>query len=114
MRISDWSSDVCSSDLLEPAARPPLAHGFVHPLREAVALSANATADRRRPASNERSDFDLDLILDIDARGNGCLDPPYLLDVPRVDRENKSKAQQDIVAGAVSEACPPTTERENR
>src|SRR3546814_4211023 len=110
MRISDWSSDVCSSDLLEPAARPPLAHGFVHPLREAVALSANATADRRRPASNERSDFDLDLILDLDASGNGCLDPQILLDVPRVDRENKSIAHRGIVAGAISRSEEHTSE----
>src|SRR3546814_13288584 len=35
MRISDWSSDVCSSDLLEDLAQPPLAFaiGRAHDLR---------------------------------------------------------------------------------
>src|SRR3546814_11665067 len=36
MRISDWSSDVCSSDLLSPKENrtlPPLRHALVHRLK---------------------------------------------------------------------------------
>src|SRR3546814_6281510 len=34
MRISDWSSDVCSSDLLQGAAPAPGEGGAVHPQRK--------------------------------------------------------------------------------
>src|SRR3546814_16476665 len=49
MRISDWSSDVCSSDLLDLAARPlaeqhPVA-GFDVELAQFAVLVANARAD---------------------------------------------------------------------
>src|SRR3546814_3377269 len=57
MRISDWSSDVCSSDLRSLALNPKLADGFIAlgfsdyygRLDYDAALTAFATAQRLRP-----------------------------------------------------------------
>src|SRR3546814_7324330 len=45
MRISDWSSDVCSSDLLR-AERLPLAIGAPDPARIAAAIGSRPERDR--------------------------------------------------------------------
>src|SRR3546814_696433 len=44
MRISDWSSDVCSSDLLDPAARTALIH-VEDAAREIVAQAESPAPD---------------------------------------------------------------------
>src|SRR3546814_9156352 len=50
MRISDWSSDVCSSDLAGPH-RDPDDFGQPQRRRRPIGRQARATADRRRPYS---------------------------------------------------------------
>src|SRR3546814_12369516 len=63
MRISDWSSDVCSSDLLSPAGIRSMRMGEVSPLfliraplsRLHCAKSRHGEAARRRPVSRLRS-----------------------------------------------------------
>src|SRR3546814_20254532 len=51
MRISDWSSDVCSSDLVEPAfeqfGRDPVL--VLHMRRDGLTLVATAPKHHRRP-----------------------------------------------------------------
>src|SRR3546814_20134325 len=47
MRISDWSSDVCSSDLAEPADRDALRLAARQALRPAPQKMANAQKLRR-------------------------------------------------------------------
>src|SRR3546814_19742364 len=62
MRISDWSSDVCSSDLHSPPV-PGSVHTLAAPRTHAVrgqhpataALSANGQLDRRRPRRQPQS-----------------------------------------------------------
>src|SRR3546814_16582694 len=51
MRISDWSSDVCSSDLFDPGIRHALAAGArraVADVREPGSRRAHGRADHRR------------------------------------------------------------------
>src|SRR3546814_6043858 len=48
MRISDWSSDVCSSDLVSPASAPPA--------RRSAGGQRSAARDRRPPAAQPRDD----------------------------------------------------------
>src|SRR3546814_9618863 len=43
MRISDWSSDVCSSDLKTPASRPAITFKHVFPLSRASYNSPEST-----------------------------------------------------------------------
>src|SRR3546814_16138695 len=50
MRISDWSSDVCSSDLVSPASAPPA--------RRSAGGQRSAARDRRPPAAQPRDDGD--------------------------------------------------------
>src|SRR3546814_9264545 len=51
MRISDWSSDVCSSDLRETPARPPARHrSAVRSLRSPDGGRAQRAAGGRRAA----------------------------------------------------------------
>src|SRR3546814_2166647 len=51
MRISDWSSDVCSSDLVEPRRRRPhiLAQRDIPALPEAGAGLARSRIEREQP-----------------------------------------------------------------
>src|SRR3546814_1942629 len=55
MRISDWSSDVCSSDLAEPARAPAHPHGPERPDgragRAALSRRPRATPDQAGTAS---------------------------------------------------------------
>src|SRR3546814_7869753 len=45
MRISDWSSDVCSSDLLGQGLAMQLAHLGAHQCRQRFAIGAQARCD---------------------------------------------------------------------
>src|SRR3546814_15599933 len=56
MRISDWSSDVCSSDLIDPASRSEAfisdaGRGFLADPAAVAALAATLTVDSIAPAS---------------------------------------------------------------
>src|SRR3546814_12003756 len=58
MRISDWSSDVCSSDLLEPGA---IDRGDIARFIETDAQ--NLLVDRARPREGELARFARDIII---------------------------------------------------
>src|SRR3546814_8035899 len=53
MRISDWSSDVCSSDLMRRAAPRRAPAGVGKPVRNAKCLTTSYDVPRRRPARSE-------------------------------------------------------------
>src|SRR3546814_10273876 len=53
MRISDWSSDVCSSDLVRPVAQTVVRVEVVNP-RPALGLPISIAADRGAPIAIER------------------------------------------------------------
>src|SRR3546814_16678707 len=52
MRISDWSSDVCSSDLYEQGCRNQAAHHGKHPDRKELAGGGQACAERSKCADD--------------------------------------------------------------
>src|SRR3546814_970626 len=71
MRISDWSSDVCSSDLAivdQPARPPDLRH---HAVAGVVAQRAGDTSDLRSFADVDAGRADRDALVAIDAVAEG-------------------------------------------
>src|SRR3546814_8805889 len=77
MRISDWSSDVCSSDLVEPAGVPGLRRADLGAGR--VRAGADPEPDEGSPA---RTRPDLSVHQSQSRRGPAHLDPGRR-DVPR-------------------------------
>src|SRR3546814_10007924 len=57
MRISDWSSDVCSSDLILPSCHPT-SFGLARRCRDLSASSRQATPGQGRPHSPPSSSAD--------------------------------------------------------
>src|SRR3546814_7598475 len=60
MRISDWSSDVCSSDLFRLAAKPERERGNVGQLHRALdrRMAAKNLFDQRRSGARHAEDED--------------------------------------------------------
>src|SRR3546814_3601622 len=59
MRISDWSSDVCSSDLKEPFnGSPTISLSYAPENEEAALLAALDAAELRAADAVEREDFE--------------------------------------------------------
>src|SRR3546814_3540983 len=54
MRISDWSSDVCSSDLLQPLSRAIPMHPFPVDQAHSAPVRAQARNCQRRQPTNRR------------------------------------------------------------
>src|SRR3546814_10540143 len=59
MRISDWSSDVCSSDLVTAAERKAALNGLSNELRDALELAAERIAayhEKQKPQDSDSTD----------------------------------------------------------
>src|SRR3546814_6327649 len=54
MRISDWSSDVCSSDLIDPGIRQAVRELATHDAYDALLREDPAIAARLKPADRTR------------------------------------------------------------
>src|SRR3546814_20411063 len=68
MRISDWSSDVCSSDLTEPASLRPLAHRRIEQRARSGAEVENAFGPFLLPLMSREVEARLDQSLAIRPR----------------------------------------------
>src|SRR3546814_1279109 len=78
MRISDWSSDVCSSDLTEPASLRPLAHRRIEQRARSGAEVENAFGPFLLPLMSREVEARLDQSLAIrprDQRAGPDLEP---------------------------------------
>src|SRR3546814_19534257 len=53
MRISDWSSDVCSSDLRYPHAEPETAGGIEQIIAAIIIKAERQGPDKERPAARD-------------------------------------------------------------
>src|SRR3546814_16066265 len=102
MRISDWSSDVCSSDLLfpeahEPAALRALADHDLRLLWRAASQAAGSVA-RHDAADASLSVFEA-------AGRRGILHPQDVLDMPRIllaGRRFRSEARRVGKEGGIT------------
>src|SRR3546814_12246233 len=94
MRISDWSSDVCSSDLRAPSGRPPPACGG-RPFARNPALPAEAGAAHhaRLAAAEGRADRDAGAVADRAQVAHGQGRPAVLADQSHADQVAAGQAE---------------------
>src|SRR3546814_16831217 len=100
MRISDWSSDVCSSDLFIGTAAQDLPHRLVQPLDRPAGgeLRHDLSVDFRAPRVNprhqivEKSDFGIVILLDFAFR-------PQPVTVEFGEKAGKLREQKGRVSG---------------
>src|SRR3546814_8444938 len=96
MRISDWSSDVCSSDLFIGTAAQDLPHRLVQPLDRPAGgeLRHDLRVDFRAPRVNprhqivEKRDFGIVILLVLDFRAR-----PVVVEIEDRSEEHTSELQ---------------------
>src|SRR3546814_16304252 len=109
MRISDWSSDVCASDLAEREPTPLAAGGFGGEVREAMAARADHLAQEgfvRR--QGQRVVLQRDLLSTLSRRGLDAAAARLSADTGLPDL---TSAAGEHVTGVSRQRLPPTSGR---
>src|SRR3546814_13704467 len=123
MRISDWSSDVCSSDLLIGALPLALGAEALHPLDQHPAVPASvedrdvAPGGQARPEAPEempvalllgRGGDGMDLVLArVPLRGHALADAALARRIPSLQQDHAAPVVADVRALSLGVPLPP-------
>src|SRR3546814_15560816 len=123
MRISDWSSDVCSSDLLAPDGALPEAAISQPPQVVVPQIGVGLAFGRADPGIQQRDAGHARIALGAEEYRRGCIatpPQPPLLAMPAVradgvDGRREGRCQRlDAQVGVVAVAAPPVGEAQER